>query len=143
MAYKFISTGGCPKCDAMAGTYDTMPARPHHRCDCLIHPVERPTPCFEVVYNNVEVTNEFLDDESGYMMYDITISYTIKCVRSDKSKSYTEFKVLYGKNVTSIEVPGMQNIVIPDYSHIDKQIKQSREAEAFELCNCDRKSKLQ
>jgi hypothetical protein len=40
--YFFDSTGGCELCDAMAGSYEYEPSRPHPNCDCEIEPDQAP-----------------------------------------------------------------------------------------------------
>lgn len=41
--YEFASTGGCARCDAMAGYHYTFePSRPHYKCQCHVKQVFRP-----------------------------------------------------------------------------------------------------
>lgn len=37
--YRFISNGGCARCEAMEGIYEQVPQRPHPYCRCTIEAV--------------------------------------------------------------------------------------------------------
>lgn len=137
MPYQFISTGGCPKCDAMAGTYADMPKRPHPHCDCTIKQLPEGIPCFEYRYDKAEVSVAEVDEESGYIAYDVVIHYTITCPEIEEEHNLTYELLLNHVHIGMMKYNDTDNSFEP-WPRLD-ELTQDRE-EAIKLCKCKERS---